>query len=50
MLKRLDEEGSISSEVKYPIHTWKFGQELAVVFLAGEVVVDYAVRFNKEFD
>ena len=50
MLKKIDEEGSISSEVKYPIHTWKFGQELAVVFLAGEVVVDYAVRFNKEFD
>ena len=50
MLKKLDEEGSISSEVKYPIHTWKFGQELAVVFLAGEVVVDYALRFNKEFD
>ena len=40
MLKKLDSEGSISSEVKYPIHTWKFGQELAVVFLAGEVVVD----------
>ena len=50
MLKKLDSEGSISSKVNYPIHSWKFGNELAVVFLAGEVVVDYAVRFNKEFD
>ncbi len=50
MLKKLDSVGSISSKVNYPIHSWKFGNELAVVFLAGEVVVDYAIRFNKEFD
>ena len=50
MLSQLDSNGKISSEVDYPIQSWKFGDQLAMVFLAGEVVVDYSVRLNRELD
>lgn len=50
MLARLDAEGRIPDEVDYPICAWTFGDDLAMVFLAGEVVVDYAVRLNRELD
>jgi len=50
MLAKLDVQGSIPSEVSYPLSVWKFGDELAMVFLAGEVVVDYAVRLKRELD
>ncbi|MFH1266400.1 MAG: sulfatase, partial [Planctomycetota bacterium] len=32
----------------YPVQTWTFGGDLAMVFLAGEVVVDYALRLKQE--
>ena len=50
MLARLDAAGEISDKVDYPLSVWKFGRELAVVFLAGEVVVDYSVRLKRELD
>ena len=50
MLARLDATGEISDEVNYPLSVWKFGNDLAVVFLAGEVVVDYSVRLKRELD
>jgi neutral ceramidase len=50
MVSRLENDGKISSEVDYPISVWSFGDRLAMVFLAGEVVVDYSVRLNRELD
>jgi neutral ceramidase len=50
MVSRLEDDGKISSEVDYPISVWSFGDKLAMVFLAGEVVVDYSVRLNRELD
>jgi neutral ceramidase len=35
-------------KIVYPIQVWNFGNELAMVFLAGEVVVDYSIRLKKE--
>ncbi len=32
------------------METWVFGDELAMVFLPGEVVVDYSLRLKREFD
>jgi len=32
------------------VQTWTFGDDLAMVFLAGEVVVDYSLRLKREFD
>ena len=50
MLAKLDVQGSIPKEVSYPLSVWRFGDDLAMVFLAGEVVVDYAVRLKRELD
>ena len=37
-------------KVDYPVETWTFGDSLAMVFLAGEVVVDYSLRLKSELD
>ncbi|MCP3695692.1 MAG: hypothetical protein GY917_26065, partial [Planctomycetaceae bacterium] len=50
MLKQLEKQGQLATHVDYPVTCWKFGDELAIVFLAGEVVVDYAVRLKTEMD
>ena len=48
MLARLEAGEQIPAHVSYPVTSWKFGRDLAMVFLPGEVVVDYAVRLNRE--
>lgn len=50
MLAQLDRDGKLPSAVPYPIATWRFGGDLAIVFLPGEVTVDYAVRLKSEMD
>jgi hypothetical protein len=50
MLARLDAGGSISQAASYPVQTWAFGRSLAMVFLAGEVVSEYALRLKREMD
>ena len=45
----LHEGGSISSTMSYPVQVWSFGNQLAIVFLGGEVVVDYSLRIKREF-
>lgn len=47
-LDRLARGETIPPTLSYPIKTWTFGDDLAMVFLAGEVVVDYALRLKKE--
>lgn len=32
------------------IQTWAFGKQLALIFLAGEVVADYSLRLKRELD
>jgi putative membrane-bound dehydrogenase-like protein len=49
-LARLDRGEPLPATLYYPVVTWHFGDELALVFLPGEVVVDYALRLKKEFD
>ncbi len=36
--------------LEYPVQTWAFGEGLGMVFLAGEVVVDYSLRLKRELD
>jgi hypothetical protein len=50
MLDRLDRGGQIPSTTPYPVQTWTFGRELAMVFLGGEVVSEYALRLKREMD
>ncbi len=49
-IARLDRGESLPTTVPYRIQTWCFGDDLAIVFLAGEVVVDYALRLKWETD
>lgn len=49
-LTRLDRGETLPTTLPYIVQTWTFGDQLAMVFLAGEVVVDYSHRLKKEFD
>jgi len=50
-LNMLDEGKEIPKTIPdYPVQTWCFGDDLAIVFLGGEVVVDYSLRMNDMFD
>ena len=40
--------GKLRTSYDYPVQTVQFGQQLLVVALAGEVVVDYALRLKRE--
>ena len=48
MLKAYDEGKPVRS-IPYPVQALRFGRDLTMVFLSGEVVVDYALRVKKEF-
>ena len=50
MLEQLEKNGKIQEFVPYTVSTWTFRKDLALVFLPGEVVVDYAVRLKTELD
>jgi hypothetical protein len=49
-LDRLDHGEALKTKIDYPIQTWRFGESLAMVFLPGEVVVDYSLRLKHELD
>lgn len=49
-LERLNRGESLQTTLDYPIQTWSFGDRLAMVFLPGEVVVDYSLRLKRELD
>src|SRR5439155_14791637 len=49
-LDRLDRGEKLKTKIDYPIQTWKFGDSLNMVFLPGEVVVDYSLRLKRELD
>jgi len=48
LLKELEQTGKIRSTYAYPIQAIRFGSELTMVALAGEVVVDYSLRLKRE--
>ncbi len=49
-LARLEKGEALRTKIDYPVRTWAFGDSLAMVFLPGEVVVDYSLRLKKELD
>jgi hypothetical protein len=49
-LERLAAGKSLPTTVPYSAQTWQFGNALAMVFLPGEVVVDYQLRLKRELD
>ena len=49
ILARLDSGESLPASISYPIQTWAFANDLAMVFLPGEVVVDYSLNLKRIF-
>jgi putative membrane-bound dehydrogenase-like protein len=49
-LAKLDRGETISPTLPYRVQTWTFGKDLAMVFLTGEVVVDYDLRLKGDYD
>ncbi len=50
LLQVLQEQGRLPATHPVPIQSWQFGDQLTMIFLAGEVVVDYALRLKKILD
>jgi neutral ceramidase len=49
-LARLDRGETLPTHLPYLVQTWSFGGDLAMVFLPGEITVDYSLRIKREFD
>ncbi|MBM4089066.1 MAG: hypothetical protein FJ276_06490 [Planctomycetes bacterium] len=45
-----DREGALPRSFDYPITTWTLGHDLTMVFLPGEVTVDYVLRLKSEMN
>jgi hypothetical protein len=49
LLKVLARDGSIPETYPYPVQAWRFGSQFTMLTFGGELVVDYALRFKKQF-
>lgn len=49
MLAQLDRDGKLPTEYPYPLQVWRFGKDLTLIVMGGEVVVDYALRFKAQY-
>lgn len=49
MLKRLEAGEHFPASYPYPVQVWRLGDGPLLIALGGEVVVDYSLRFKKEF-
>ena len=47
--KRLADNGSLDTSYPCPVQVVRFGDDLSMVAIAGEVVIDYAIRLRREF-
>lgn len=50
LLKQLETTGKLDDcYPHYPVQVWRLGEDLRWIMLGGEVLVDYALRFKKDF-
>lgn len=49
LLRRLDAGETFGTSYPYPLHAWQLGGEMLMLGIGAEAVVDYALRFKKEF-
>lgn len=49
-LGKMERGEAIPKTLAYGMQVWNFSNDLAMVFLNGEVVVDYGLRLKREFD
>jgi hypothetical protein len=48
MLAALESEGGIPKTRPYAVQAWQFGDSLTLIALAGELTVDYALKFKRQ--
>lgn len=49
MLQKLDKGETFAPSYPYPIHAWRLGKDRVIVGMGAETVVDYSLRFKREF-
>jgi hypothetical protein len=49
LLDQIDREGRVADRYPYPVQVWQFGTGLTLIALGGEVVVDYSLRFKRQY-
>jgi hypothetical protein len=49
MIGLIDQGVKFKQYYEYPVQAWKIGKELLLISQGGESVVDYSLRFKKEF-
>jgi hypothetical protein len=49
LLKKLAGGETFAASYPYPVHAWQLGTEMLVIGTGAETVVDYALRFKKQF-
>ncbi|WP_197446198.1 hypothetical protein [Tautonia plasticadhaerens] len=49
MLRRLEAGEAFAPSNPYPVHAWRLGDDTLVLGLGAEAVVDYALRFKREY-
>ena len=48
LLDRLDREGTLPARYDFPVQVARFGDDLTFIGLAGETVIDFALRLKRE--
>ncbi len=49
MLKLIEANVAFPTSYPYPVQAWRLGEGLLLIGLGGEAVVDYSLRFKREF-
>ncbi len=49
MLRKMDEGTVFPTSYPFPVQAWQLGKELLLIGIGGEAVVDYSLRFKREF-
>ncbi len=49
MLAIIARDGKLPDRYPYPLQVWRFGKDLTLIVMGGEVVVDYALRFKARY-
>ena len=50
MLAKIDQGEVFPTSYPYPVQAWRLGKELLFIGIGGEAVVDYSLRFKKEYN
>jgi hypothetical protein len=49
LVTKLERDGKLPEQHPYPIQVWRFGSGFSFIALTGESVVDYCLRFKKQY-